>query len=196
MAGARRRRSCSRWESVTYASIPLGVRPPGRRSITAAAATITAATVATAAVAGADRTSFTGLGLVDREGPAIVLVGVEPLDGGLRLGLGIHLDEPESLRAVRVAIDDDLRALHRPERREQRLQVGLVDVVGQVAHIQLLGQDQLRSEKATTRGVLSGSRRKGAQGEPNGRERRGRGAETGSVRASSATRSSDQPRLG
>lgn len=37
-----------------------------------------------------------------------MLVHVEPLDGRLRLGVGIHLDEPESLGAVGVAIDDDL----------------------------------------------------------------------------------------
>ena len=87
-------------------------------------------------------TGLAGLGLVDRQVPAVVLAGVEPLDGRLRLGVGVHLDEPEPLRAVRVAIDDDLGALHRPEGREQRLQVGLVDVVGQVPHVQLLGQDQ------------------------------------------------------
>jgi len=48
---------------VTYASMPLGVRRPGRRSITAAAATIPAATVATAAVAAAARTGFTAMAL-------------------------------------------------------------------------------------------------------------------------------------
>src|SRR5689334_14451169 len=90
----------------------------------AAATTAVAATTATAAVAAAPaRTSFAGLGLVNREVPAVVVTPVEALDGGLRLGLGVHLDEPEPLGAVRVAVDDDLRALDGPELGEQGLQV-------------------------------------------------------------------------
>ena len=33
-------------------------------------------------------------------------------------------------------------ALHRPEWREQRLQVGLVDVIGQIAHVKFLAHDR------------------------------------------------------
>ena len=73
---------------------------------------------------------------------------VETLDGRLRLGVGAHLHEPEPLRAVGVPIDDDLCTLDRPERREQRLQVGLVDVVSQIAHIQFLTHDRTPKRKA------------------------------------------------
>src|SRR5205823_352272 len=78
---------------------------------------------------------------------ANLLPAVEPLDGGLRLGVGPHLDEAEPLGAVRVPIDDDLGALHRAELGEQRLQLGLVDVVGQVAHVQLLAHDRTPERK-------------------------------------------------
>src|SRR4051812_2850779 len=123
LAGERSRRRCPvkglprasvpRRGRETSASRPLGARRAGR-SIAAAAATITAATAAaTAAVTTAARTGFAGLGFVNGEVPAVVLAGVEPLDGRLRLGVGGHLDEPEPLGAVRVAIDDDLRTLDR-----------------------------------------------------------------------------------
>src|SRR5205085_6286932 len=103
----------------------------------------TTATAAPPSVAAtAARTGFTGLGFVDGQVPTVVLTAVEPLDGRLRLGVGAHLHEPEPLGAVGVPIDDDLGALDRPEGREHRLQVGLVDVVGEIPDVQLLGQDR------------------------------------------------------
>src|SRR5205807_1219326 len=130
---------------------------------TAAAPAATVAATATAAapaatVSAAPAPLFPGLGLVDRQVPAPVVVPVEPLDGRLRLGVRAHLHEAESLRAVRVPVDDDLGALHRAELGEQRLQVGLVHVVGQVADVKLVAHRWSPGEGMATRRVLSGSR--------------------------------------
>ena len=75
-----------------------------------ATASITTTTTTTAAVAAptAAATFLTGLGFVDRQVPAVVVMTVETLDGRLRLGVGPHLHESEPLRAVGVPIDDDL----------------------------------------------------------------------------------------
>ena len=77
-----------------------------------------------------------------------MLVVIESLDRCLSLGVRVHLDKTEPLRAVRIPVYDDLCALDRPEGREQRLQVGLVDVVGQVAYIQILSHDRTPKRKA------------------------------------------------
>jgi hypothetical protein len=63
---------------------------------------------------------------------------VEALDGRLRLGIRAHLDEAESLAPARLAVLDHLGALHGPELREQLLEIRLVDLIRQVAHIQFL----------------------------------------------------------
>ena len=56
-------------------------------------------------------------------------------------------------------------ALDRPERREQRLQVGLVDVVSQVAHIQLLAHDRTPKREADDPRDTFGVEKKGASNE-------------------------------
>ena len=90
-----------------------------RRHHTAAATATAAAATAAIAAAAAARASLTGLCFVDRQVPAVVLSLVEALDRRLGLGVRVHLDESESLRAVRVTIDDDLCALHSAELGEQ-----------------------------------------------------------------------------
>ncbi len=100
---------------------------PSRTTCSAAAA-VTAATAATPTI-------LSWLGLVDRQVAAAVVSAVEPVDRRLGLGVRAHLNEGESLRTVRVPVNDDLRTLHCAELGEQGLQVGLVDVVGQVAHV-------------------------------------------------------------
>jgi hypothetical protein len=121
------------------ASIECSITPTATASITTTTTTTTTAAVAAPTAAA---TFLTGLGFVDRQVPAVVVMTVETLDGRLRLGVGPHLHESEPLRAVGVPIDDDLCALDRPEWREQRLKVGLIDVVSQVADIQLLTHDR------------------------------------------------------
>src|SRR4051794_28654465 len=109
------------------------------RSITAAAtAAVATAAATTTAVATAAATTaataaiFPRLGFVHGQVPPVMVPIVEPLDGRLGLGVGAHLHEAEPLRAVRLAVDDDLGALHSAELGEQRFQVRLVDVVSQV----------------------------------------------------------------
>ena len=94
---------------LTCGSIERSITPTATAA--AAIATATAASTTATAVAApttAAPTLLTGLGLVDRQVPPVVVMAVEPLDGRLRLGVGAHLHEPEPLRAVRVPIDDDL----------------------------------------------------------------------------------------
>src|SRR5262249_20898668 len=76
---------------------------------------VTAAPAATAAVttpapAGAAAAAALGLwpGLVDGQGPALHLLEVQRLDGGLGFGVAAHLDEAEALGATRVPVHDDL----------------------------------------------------------------------------------------
>src|SRR4051812_47469248 len=57
-------------------------------------------------VAASGVTSFTRLRDVDGQVPAVEVVAVEPLDGGLALLLRSHLDEAEAARAARVAVFD------------------------------------------------------------------------------------------
>jgi hypothetical protein len=92
-------------------------------TITAAVATATAAaaTSATAVAAAAATAVFSRLGLVNSQAPAIMLVVVQPINGRLRLGLGVHLDEAETLAPARRAVLNHLRALYCAELREQLL---------------------------------------------------------------------------
>src|SRR5262249_12738988 len=111
----------------------------GGRSITAAtaaAAAAAAAVTATTTVAATAAARLAGLGLVDRQATSVDFLIVQALDGRLRLGVPPHLPEAEPLAPTRVAILDDLCALHGPEFREQLLQVGIADLVGQVPDIQ------------------------------------------------------------
>src|SRR5687768_4722615 len=89
----------------------------------AAAAPAAAAAAVPAAAAAAARAVFTGLGLVDGEVAAHVVLAVEGGDGRLGLLVGGHLDEPEALGAAGVPVGDDLGALDGAVRGEQLLQV-------------------------------------------------------------------------
>src|SRR6266446_3258604 len=55
---------------------------------------------------------FTRLGLVDREGPAVELCAVEPLDGRFgRLALG-HFDKAEAFGASGVTVGNKIDLVH------------------------------------------------------------------------------------
>jgi hypothetical protein len=108
-------------------------------AIAAATAAATATTATTTAVtAAATATIFTRLGLVYGETPTVVLLIMQPFDGRLRLRFGVHFHKAETLAATRRAILNDLSALHGSELREQLLQSGVADPVGQIPNVQLL----------------------------------------------------------
>jgi hypothetical protein len=64
-----------------------------------------------------------GLGLVDGQLAAVVLLSVEGGDRGLRLLLATHLHEPESFAAAGVPVGNDFSRLNRPVLRKQLLEV-------------------------------------------------------------------------
>src|SRR5437870_10746413 len=82
-----------------------------------AAGTAAAATGAGALLA---RTS-----LVDREGPAVFVLAVQPGDRRLRLLVVAHFNEAEAFRAAGLAVHNDLGRLNRAVRREHRLQIAV-----------------------------------------------------------------------
>ena len=164
----------------------------------AAATTTTTAAAAAAAAATVTTTAATGLarfGFVDGEPAPIVLSLIEARDRRLSLSVGIHLDEPEALRPVCIPIDNNLCALHSPELREQCLQVGLTHVVGQISYIKLFGQDQSSPTEVDDPQSTFRVEKKGVSLEARWVGKARREAETGSARASVATRSSDLPTL-
>ncbi len=63
---------------------------------------------------------------------------MQALDGGLSLGVGVHLHEAEALAAARVAIFDDLGALHRAELGEEFFEVRAGDLIREIPNIKLL----------------------------------------------------------
>ena len=90
--------------------------------VTATAATATATTattVATTTTAAATTTALAGLGFVDGQGTAIVLLLVHSTDRLLSSIIRLHLDKAKALASTSVAILDDLRAYYRAELREQ-----------------------------------------------------------------------------
>jgi hypothetical protein len=106
---------------------------------TAVAATATAvATTTTPATATAEvaaRAVFTGLGFVDGQGSALVLL---PVEGGNRcLGFFVagHFDESETFAAAGVPIADDLGAFDSAVSAKQLLKGRAIDVVAQISHI-------------------------------------------------------------
>src|ERR1043166_6394054 len=111
--------------------------PPATTATATAAAVATAATTAatTVTTVSTARAILAGLGFVDGERAPAVLLAVERRDGRLGLGVATHLDEAESLASAGVAIGDDLRALHRAVRGEQRFQCRAIDVVAQISNI-------------------------------------------------------------
>src|SRR5436305_2435811 len=107
--------------SIAAAAAATAIATSATPTVPAAAATVPAAATAAA--------GFTGLGLVHGKVPTVMVTVVKALDRRLCLGIRAHLNEPESLGAVGVAIDDDLRTLHGPKGGKQRLEVTLVHVV-------------------------------------------------------------------
>jgi hypothetical protein len=107
-------------------------------AVTAATTTATATTTAAAVTTTATTAIFTRLSFVHGEAPAIVFLIVQPVDGCLRLSFGVHFDKAETLAPARSAVLDYLRALNGAELREQLLQNGVTDPVGQIPNVQLL----------------------------------------------------------
>src|SRR5581483_6547459 len=101
-----------------------------RRSI-ARTTTAIATTAAAPASVGAPSpgAGLAGLRLIHGDVSAVMIPTVETFDGCLGFGVLAHLDEGEALRAIGVAINDQLCALHRPVRCEKRFEVCLGDVV-------------------------------------------------------------------
>src|SRR5262249_18024900 len=111
----------------------------------AAAATAAAARAAAPSASAAATAAGPGLtrpGLVDCQAPAVELLIVQGVDGGLRLGIRAHLDETESLASTRVPVGNDLRALDTAVLREQLLQVGAVHAIREVPDVQFLAHRQ------------------------------------------------------
>ena len=67
----------------------------------------------------------------------IMVRAVQGLDRGLGLVRGRERDEPEAARAARVALDGQVRVLDAPEGREERLEVRLRHLEGDVADVEL-----------------------------------------------------------
>src|SRR5205823_1676207 len=101
---------------------------------TAATTTVAAATTAAAATAAL----FAGTGFIDGEGPAIVLLSVEGLDGSLGFVVVRHFDEAKALGPAGVAIVDDLGRGDLAVLAEQLLEFRAIDLVAQVPDIQFL----------------------------------------------------------
>src|SRR5262249_17987158 len=98
-----------------------------------ASAAVPATTASPAAAAALGRAS-----LVDRQRTATERLAVQGVDGRLRLGVVVHLDEAEAARAAGFAIGDDLGPSDRPVLLEQRQQVVGRGVPRQVADVDVL----------------------------------------------------------
>jgi hypothetical protein len=88
---------------------------------TAATATATTAPTAKSTAATATATTgpvFTGLGFIDGQRPAIVILAVEGSDRLLSFFVCAHFDEPETFTASGFPVADDFGALYRSMRRE------------------------------------------------------------------------------
>ncbi len=126
--------------SVTPTTATTAITAPAATTVAAPTTASAATTASTAAAAVTTSTSavFTGLGLVHRQSTAVMFAVVEAIDGRLRLGLGIHLDEAEAFAPAGVAVLDHLGTLDGSELREQLLKLRAVNLVGQIPDIQLL----------------------------------------------------------
>src|SRR5262245_40146406 len=121
-----------RWTRIAWIRFGRLVAPAAAAAVAAAAATAAAVAAAAATTAAAFlRTRF-----VDGQRPAVDLIAVHRLDGGLSLGVAAHLDEAEPLGTAGVAVHDHLRRLHGAVGLEHLLQIAVTDTVGQVAHVQ------------------------------------------------------------
>lgn len=115
----------------------------GVGSVAATAATATAIAAATTAVAATTTTTatgagFSGLGFVDGQPTTTVFVIVQAFNCGLRFVFGVHLDEAEAFASTRVAILDHLGALDRAEMSEEGFERRIVNLVAQIADVELL----------------------------------------------------------
>jgi hypothetical protein len=125
--------------SITSAAAAAITAAATAAAIAAATAAATATTATTTAVTAATTaTIFTRLGFIYGETPTVVFLVMQPFDGCLRLRFGVHFHKAETLAATRRAILNDLSALHGSELREQLLQSGVADPVGQIPNVQLL----------------------------------------------------------
>src|SRR4051812_20523295 len=106
------------------------VAPAAARAAAAVAAAVTTATTAAA------RAGLAGLGFVDGEGAAVLLLPVEGGDGGLGLLVAAHLDEAEALAPAGVTVLDHFRALDRAVRAAHLLQVRAGGVVTEIPDVQ------------------------------------------------------------
>jgi hypothetical protein len=125
-------------ESTTTAATTAAAATAAAAVATTAAATATT-TVAAAATTAATATwaIFAGLGFVDRQLTAIVLLAIESADGGLRLIVAAHLHESEAFATAGVAIGDYLRRLNRAMLAKKLFQIRAVGVVAQIPDIKL-----------------------------------------------------------
>src|SRR6266542_2464004 len=104
-------------------------------AIAATAATATTEAAATTTATTATWAIFAGLGFVDGQGAAFVLLAVEGGDCLLGLFIVGHFDEAEAFASAGVAVIDDLSAFDRAVRREQLFEDRAIDVIAQVPHI-------------------------------------------------------------
>ena len=93
--------------SLTCGSIERSITPTATAAITTATTASTTSPTVAAPTATAT-TLLPWLGFVDRQLPPVMLVVIESLDRCLSLGVRVHLDKTEPLRAVRIPVYDDL----------------------------------------------------------------------------------------
>ena len=148
LAGARVRMRCHckvRGEGSIAAAATAAATVATTAATASAATTATAAAVATsattaaavAATTAATRAIFLGLGFVDGQCAAVVILTVERGDRGLRFLIRPHLDESEALAAAGITVGNDLGGLDAAVLAEELFQVRAADVVAQVPHVKL-----------------------------------------------------------
>lgn len=106
------------------------------------ATTTTTAAMATAPPAETTATASAGLrpGFVHGNGATVQLFAIEGGNCRLRFRITAHFDKTETLGAARVAVDDDLRRLHRTMRAKLLFQHAVVDAIAKVAYVEFFSQ--------------------------------------------------------
>jgi hypothetical protein len=107
--------------------------PPASSSAIAAASSTSASSASASSF-------FAGPGLVDRQRASVVLLPVQPLNGGLGFLVVAHFHEAKSLAAAAVAVRNNLGAVHGAEGGKQVLQFGIADAESQISNVQFLSQ--------------------------------------------------------
>src|SRR4051794_39837861 len=102
-------------------------------SLVAAIATTTVPT--TTAAAATEAALFLRLRFVDLKSAAAILLAVESGNGRFGFLLIGHLNESETLRAARIAIHDDLSAVHGAMRREKCRKTFIRHVIAEVTNV-------------------------------------------------------------